>query len=143
LINQSFDGIKSTMLHFSKPRIVKLLYYTILAALSISTLNAVEINALTSAETNHIRTLAASCAACHGTNGNSAGTTPVLAGLDATYFSEQMIAFKNNTRDSTVMHHHAQGLNIDEIYKLAIFFHQQKRITSNSLKPQRLEAGRD
>ncbi len=131
------------MSHFSKLRTIKPHCYAIAALLSIFTAGAAEINVPSSTKTNHIRTLAASCAACHGTNGNSAGTTPVLAGLDATYFSEQMIAFKNNVRDATVMHHHAQGLSIDEIYQLATFFQQQKRIINNSLKSQRLEMGHD
>ncbi|MFZ9643374.1 MAG: c-type cytochrome, partial [Candidatus Methylopumilus sp.] len=34
----------------------------------------------------HIQTLAASCAACHGSQGNSVGGTSVLAGLDASHF---------------------------------------------------------
>lgn len=98
-----------------------------------------------STETNqtqviHIRTLAASCAACHGTNGNSHSTTPVLAGLDATYFSNQMLAFKNGGRASTVMHHHAKGLTDDEIMRLAHFFSEQKRISSQPPTSQPLKA---
>ena len=100
---------------------------------------------VSSAETNHtnfihIRTLAASCAACHGTNGNSHSTTPVLAGLDATYFSNQMLAFKNGERTSTVMHHHARGLTDDEIMQLADYFSEQKRISTPSPVPQQLKA---
>lgn len=93
---------------------------------------------LTTAEI-HTRTLAASCAACHGTNGNSHSTTPELANLDATHFIAQMQAFKNNSRSSTVMHHHASGLNNNEIEQLAHYFSQQKRITSPALQPQVLE----
>lgn len=97
------------------------------------------------AETNqtnfiHIRTLAASCAACHGTNGNSHSTTPVLAGLDATYFSNQMLAFKNGGRASTVMHHHAKGLTDDEIMQLAHYFSEQKRISTPPPVSQPLKA---
>lgn len=77
----------------------------------------------------HIRTLASSCAACHGTNGNSHSITPVLAGLDAHYFSTQMFAFKEQSRTSTVMHHHATGLTKPEINQLADYFSQQKRTT--------------
>lgn len=91
----------------------------------------------------HIRTLAASCAACHGTNGNSHSTTPVLAGLDATYFSSQMLAFKNGSHSSTVMHHHAKGLTTDEIYQLANYFAEQKRLSTPELSPQTLKAKDD
>lgn len=107
--------------------------------LSISTSPATEVNSLSALESIHIRTLAASCAACHGTLGNSHSITPVLAGLDATYFSTQMIAFKNGDRFSTVMHHHAKGLNADEIYQLANYFSQQKRTTSAGPQAQVLK----
>lgn len=98
--------------------------------------------ALTTSEI-HTRTLAASCAACHGTNGNSHSTTPVLANLDATHFIAQMQAFKNNSRPSTVMHHHATGLNTIEIEQLAHYFSQQKRMTSLELQSQVLEANHE
>lgn len=88
----------------------------------------------------HIRTLAASCAACHGSNGNSAGITPNLAGLDDGYFITQMLAFKDGSRPATVMHHHAKGLNIEEINLLANFFAAQKRIASYPPKPEKLQA---
>ena len=70
----------------------------------------------------HIRTLAASCAACHGTDGNSVGGTPVLAGLERSHFVLQMQAFSSGRRSSTVMHHHAQGLTEIETELLADFF---------------------
>jgi cytochrome subunit of sulfide dehydrogenase len=92
---------------------------------------------------NHIRTLAASCAACHGSNGNSASITPTLAGLEAGYFTTQMLGFKDGSRASTVMHHHAKGLNPDEINQLAVYFSQQKRSANMSPKPQTLMVGHD
>ena len=88
----------------------------------------------------HIRTLAASCAACHGSNGNAAASSAVLAGIDANYFSTQMLVFKDGSRSATVMHHHAKGLNVDEINQLAVYFSQQKRITNISPKPHTLKA---
>ena len=104
--------------------------------------------------TPHIRTLAASCAACHGTNGNavsggnavtnnSANNNFILAGIDSQYFVAQMLAFKNGTRPATVMHHHAKGLNEDEINLLAIYFSQQKRSISQAPKPQTLKANHE
>jgi cytochrome c553 len=75
----------------------------------------------------HARNLAASCAACHGTNGYSVGGTPVLAGLDKALFVTQMKDFKSGARPSTVMHHHAKGYTDEEFEKLAEFFAAQKR----------------
>jgi cytochrome subunit of sulfide dehydrogenase len=84
---------------------------------------------------SHIRTLAASCAACHGTNGNSVGGTPVLAGLDRSYFVVQMQAFRGGERASTVMHHHAKGLTEAEVALLADHFSAQPRTAASSPMP--------
>lgn len=78
----------------------------------------------------HLRVLAASCAACHGTNGNSVGGTPVLAGLAPAYFITQMQAFRSGELNSTVMHRHAKGLTDAEIHLLADYFARQPRVTA-------------
>jgi len=79
------------------------------------------------ADSSHIKVLAASCAACHGTNGNSVGGTPVLSGLDKSHFIRQMQSFRDGSRDSTVMHHHAKGLTTEEIERLADYFSVEPR----------------
>lgn len=73
------------------------------------------------------RSLSASCAACHGTNGKSAGGMPVLAGLDKAYFVTQMKDFKSGTRPATVMHHHASGYTDEEYERMAEYFSAQSR----------------
>jgi sulfide dehydrogenase cytochrome subunit len=82
-------------------------------------------------QTSHTQVLAASCAACHGTNGNSVGGTPVLAGLDKSQFVTQMLAFRSGGRASTVMYRHAKGLTLEEIDQLAQYFSVQKRMQAN------------
>lgn len=84
---------------------------------------------------SHIWTLAGSCAACHGTNGNSTGGTPVLAGLDKSHFILQLNAFRSGERSSTVMHRHAKGLTSQEIEQLAEFFSSQPRVQSQPPLP--------
>ena len=70
--------------------------------------------------------MAASCAACHGTNGHSQSELmPSIAGLETDYFVERMLAFKAGEADSTVMHHHATGYSEAEIRKLAEYFAAQ------------------
>lgn len=91
----------------------------------------------------HIQILAASCAACHGPNGNSAGTTPTLAGLEHDYFVLQMNAFRNGERSATVMQRHAKGLTPDEIELLAQYFSQQKRMPAASPPSQIMDAHHD
>lgn len=83
----------------------------------------------------HIRILAASCAACHGPDGNSSGGTPVLAGLERNHFVLQMRAFRSGERSSTVMHHHAKGLTEVEIEQLADYFAAQQRVTTSGPMP--------
>lgn len=75
----------------------------------------------------HSRNLAASCAACHGTNGHSVEGTPVLAGMDKALFVSQMKDFRSGARPATVMHHHAKGYSDEEFERLADFFAAQKR----------------
>jgi cytochrome c553 len=86
----------------------------------------------------HTRSLAASCAACHGTNGNSVGDTAKLAGKDKADFVTKMLAFKSGERAATVMHHHANGLNSQEIADLADYFAAQTPHNSAPLVPQKL-----
>jgi len=85
---------------------------------------------------DHIRTLAASCAACHGSNGNAIAGNAKLAGINPAYFTKQTLAFKDGSLPATVMHHHAKGLNVDEINQLAIYFSQQEPVASQALKSQ-------
>ncbi|MFZ2302540.1 MAG: c-type cytochrome [Gallionella sp.] len=75
----------------------------------------------------HARNLSASCAACHGTDGRSAGGMPILAGMDKGLFVTAMKDFKSGARPATVMHHHAKGYSDSEFEKLAEFFAAQKR----------------
>jgi cytochrome subunit of sulfide dehydrogenase len=94
----------------------------------------------THSSTPHIRTLAASCAACHGTNGNALGGSAILAGMNGSYFTTQMLAFKDGSRPATVMHRHAKGLNVDEINLLADYFARQKPAPSQIPPSQVLKA---
>ena len=80
-----------------------------------------------STESLHIRSLAAQCAQCHGTDGRAAANAevPGLAGLPAPYLTEQMKAFRGGTRPSTVMQQLAKGFNDAQIEQLARYFAAQ------------------
>jgi len=73
------------------------------------------------------RSLASTCAACHGTDGKSVGGTAVLAGMDKAEFVKQMTSFKSGQRKVTVMHQHARGYSDEEIEKMAAYFSTQSR----------------
>jgi cytochrome subunit of sulfide dehydrogenase len=69
--------------------------------------------------------LAATCANCHGSNGNSVGPMPSLAGLKASYLSEQMRAFRDGKRAATIMHQLAKGYTDPQIDAIASYFAAQ------------------
>lgn len=73
------------------------------------------------------RDLAASCAACHGTDGNAVGRMPVLAGLDRGVIVERFTAFRTGGRPATVMHQHAKGYTDAEIGLIADWFASRTR----------------
>jgi cytochrome c553 len=82
----------------------------------------------TPAQAQQTRYLAANCANCHGTDGRSAGGggMPGLAGLSATYFVEQMRAFRDGKRPATIMHQIAKGYSDEQIAALAGYFATQQ-----------------
>ena len=67
------------------------------------------------------RSLVATCAACHGTEGRTAPTAavPGLSGMPAAYLVEQMKAFKSGARTGTVMPQLAKGYSDAQIELLA------------------------
>ncbi len=71
---------------------------------------------------SHIRTLAASCAACHGYEGKSLGAIPSLAGLSQDQFLASMQHYRDMPDDGSVMNQHAKGLTWEEIEGLAHYF---------------------
>lgn len=68
------------------------------------------------------RFMAANCAYCHGPDGKSRGAIPTLAGTDKKYFVEQMKAFRDKTRENTVMTKHAMGYTDAEFEALGAWF---------------------
>ena len=73
------------------------------------------------------RTWAASCAACHGTNGKSLGGIVSIAGTDKALLLQKLLAYKKGELPATVMHQHAKGYSDAELERLADFFSRQPR----------------
>ena len=73
------------------------------------------------------RVWAASCAACHGTNGKSLGGIASIAGADKQQLLDKLLAYKNGTLPATVMHQHAKGYTDAELARLAGHFSRQPR----------------
>lgn len=72
-----------------------------------------------------------SCAACHGTNGNSSNPQyPSLAGQGSRYLYEQLKAFRNGTRPSPVMSAMVTTLSEDDMLNLAAYYSMQQPKTA-------------
>jgi cytochrome subunit of sulfide dehydrogenase len=81
------------------------------------------------AQTLNIRSLAATCANCHGTNGKAFEGSAVvtLAGMPKDYIVAQMKAFQTGARPATIMHQLAKGYNDQQIEQIATYFAAQKK----------------
>jgi cytochrome subunit of sulfide dehydrogenase len=81
------------------------------------------------AQALYLKSLAATCANCHGTNGRAVDSSavPGLAGLPAGYIVEQMKAFKSGARQATVMHQLAKGYSDQQIEQIAAYFAAQPK----------------
>jgi sulfide dehydrogenase cytochrome subunit len=80
-------------------------------------------------EALYVKSLAATCANCHGTNGIAVEGSSVvsIAGLDRAYMVAQMKAFKAGTRPATIMHQLSKGYSDAQIETLATYFAAQKK----------------
>lgn len=65
---------------------------------------------------------AASCMACHGTDGKAEGTGLALHGRPAADLYAALLAFKNGTRTGTIMQKHAKGYSDSELQRIAQIF---------------------
>jgi len=73
------------------------------------------------------RSLAATCANCHGTDGHAMGEMKPLAGLPAATILVAMNEFKDGRRPATLMHQLAKGYSDEQIGLIAAYFAAQKK----------------
>jgi cytochrome c553 len=71
------------------------------------------------------RNLAATCANCHGTNGQARGDMKPLAGLAAQRIVSALADFKSGAQPATVMHQIAKGYTDEQIRLVAGYFAAQ------------------
>jgi cytochrome c553 len=68
------------------------------------------------------RTVAATCANCHGTTGTTVGAMPSLSGQNKAYIVEQMKQFREGKRPATIMHQIAKGYTDQQLELIAAYF---------------------
>lgn len=77
----------------------------------------------------YVRSLAATCANCHGTNGRTVdgSAVPALAGMPRDYMLQQLKAFRDGSRPATVMHQLTKGFNDTQLDQIATYFAAQRK----------------
>jgi cytochrome c553 len=83
----------------------------------------------TDRETLYVRSLAATCANCHGTNGRAVpgSTVPSVAGMPKDYLVRQLAAFRDGSKPATVMHQIAKGFSEPQLEQIAAYFAAQPK----------------
>jgi cytochrome c553 len=77
-------------------------------------------------DANLARNLAATCANCHGTNGNARGDMKPLAGVASDKIVAMMADFRNGNQPASIMHQIAKGYTEAQIQAIAGYFAAQK-----------------
>lgn len=105
----------------NRPDLIKVVAVMLLSACSFSVLAQTK-------EALYLKSTAATCATCHGTNGKAVEGSAVvsLAGLSKDYIATQMKAFKSGARPATVMHQLSKGYSDAQIDMIATYFAAQK-----------------
>ena len=76
----------------------------------------------------HVRSWAASCAACHGTNGHAQPVMISLAGVPKEVTIQKMLDYKaGRVPAATIMHQLAKGYSDEQIAAIAGYFAAQKK----------------
>jgi cytochrome c553 len=84
-----------------------------LAIVAAATLAVFALNASAAGDAAAGKTKAASCAGCHGANGEGMGPNPKLAGLAEDKFVAAMKAYKDGSRPNPIMKGFAMGSDQD------------------------------
>jgi cytochrome c553 len=84
---------------------------------------------LASAQTDplQVRSWAAACANCHGTNGVAQTGMESLAGQNKDDLVKKMLDFKSGRKPATLMHQISKGYSDEQIQQLAAYFAAQKK----------------
>ncbi|MCA3181265.1 MAG: cytochrome C [Burkholderiales bacterium] len=75
---------------------------------------------------NLARNLAATCANCHGTNGQARGDIKPLAGVSADKMLAMLADYRSGAQPATIMHQIVKGYTEPQLQLIASFFAAQK-----------------
>jgi cytochrome c553 len=69
---------------------------------------------------------AASCMACHGTDGKAEGTGMTIGGRKVEELTGILLAYRSGNRMGTIMQQHTKGYSEDELKRIATVFASYK-----------------
>lgn len=95
--------------------------------IALATLACIALPSWGQTNARQIAGMAASCSACHGTNGMAQQGMAVLAGMPREVFVKSMQDFKSGARTATIMHQLSKGYSDAQIEQLAVYFAAQKK----------------
>ena len=77
-------------------------------------------------DVNLARNLAATCANCHGADGNARGEMKTLAGVPADKLLAQLADFRSGAQPATIMHQIVKGYTDEQLKLIAGYFAARK-----------------
>ncbi len=98
--------------------------FSVCLLLTLGSLSSVQADSLQALQ---VRSLAASCAACHGTRGIAEPGMASLAGMSKAAMLQKMRDFQSGKLPATVMQQIANGYSSDQLDALAVYFSQQNK----------------
>lgn len=87
----------------------------------------VSLSTWANADALQVRSMAASCSACHGTNGMALQGMDSLAGQKKEDLLKKMQDFKSGKKPATLMHQLSTGYSDEQIEQLASYFAALKK----------------
>jgi sulfide dehydrogenase cytochrome subunit len=98
-----------------------------LIAALLSTANVASAQTASTPDPLTVRSWAAGCANCHGTNGRAEPGNESLAGANKDEMVKKMLDFKAGRKPATIMHQLAKGYSDAQIVAIAGYFAAQKK----------------
>lgn len=82
----------------------------------------VVVSAWACADALQVRSMAASCAGCHGTDGVAQQGMESLTGQSKEALLKKLLEFKTGTKPATLMHQLSRGYSDEQLEQLASYF---------------------
>ena len=74
-----------------------------------------------------VRSWAAACASCHGTNGKAQPGNEPLAGQNKDEMMKKLMDFKSGAKPATIMHQLSKGYTDEQLAAISAWFAAQKK----------------